>query len=325
MGRPLESAGTLAEQEKIRRELLNRLGLSGRASDEEIEAAHNNLVEFLESAPEKLRSWATARVAVADEALALLLDPAQVLTTVAVSESQELTTVAAEENPVEATPTALSTPIAFSTLTALSILKRWWQKKILRTSLLLALVVAVILGVYSLGESSKIPGILDAPTSQASAAPSPAAVDQANVTALMEKVSANPADISSLQGLGDIYFDAADYPTAAVWVQKILAIDPKNQVALLALGAAQFNLGNNAEAEKQWLVAAALYPNSVEVNYNLGFLYLSQSPPDMAKVIAAWNKVIAIDPNSSVAKSVATHLKGLQTPSPSASVTPSRK
>ena len=320
MGRPLESAGTLAEQEKIRRELLNRLGLSGRASDEEIEAAHNNLVEFLESAPEKLRSWATARVAVADEALALLLDPAQLLTT-----------VAAQENPVEATPTALSTPttlstpIAFSAPTALIILKRWWQKKILRASLLLALVVATILGVYSLGGNSQLPGISDAPTTQASAAPSPAAVNQANVTALMKKVSANPADISSLQGLGDIYFDAADYPTAALWVQKILAIDPKNQVALLALGAAQFNLGNNAEAEKQWLVAAALYPNSVEVNYNLGFLYLSQSPPDMAKVIAAWNKVIAIDPNSSVAKSVATHLKGLQTPSPSASVTPSRK
>ena len=81
----------------------------------------------------------------------------------------------------------------------------------------------------------------------------------------------------------------------------------------------------HAEAEKHWLVAAALYPNSVEVNYNLGFLYLSQSPPDMAKVIAAWNKVIAIDPNSSVAKSVATHLKGLQNPSPSASVTPGHK
>jgi tetratricopeptide (TPR) repeat protein len=145
----------------------------------------------------------------------------------------------------------------------------------------------------------------------ATAAPGvPAAVpiDQAKVAALTEKVSANPRDVASLQGLGDAYFAANDYKNAALWDQKVLTVDPKNQVALLAAGAAQFNLGNAAEAKKQWLVAAALYPDDAEVHYDLGFLYMSQTPPDKARMTAEWKKVVAIDPNSSLAKTVATHL-----------------
>jgi len=42
-------------------------------------------------------------------------------------------------------------------------------------------------------------------------------------------------------------------------------------VALLALGAAQFNLGNSAEAKKQWLLAEGLYPEVAQVHYDLGF------------------------------------------------------
>ena len=88
-------------------------------------------------------------------------------------------------------------------------------------------------------------------------------------------------------------------------------------MALLALGAAQFNQGNAAEAKKQWLIAAGLYPKNAEVHYDLGFLYMSQTPPDKANMTAEWNKVIAIDPNSAIAKSVATHIKSA-TPSATA-------
>ena len=81
--------------------------------------------------------------------------------------------------------------------------------------------------------------------------------------------------------------------------------------ALLALGAAQFNLGDAASAEKQWLAVLAIDPKNVEAYYDLGFMYLSQNPPDMANVKLQWGKVIEIDPNSDVAKTVATHLDSL--------------
>ena len=175
-----------------------------------------------------------------------------------------------------------------------------------------------------MGKSSDVPGISGTPTGTETTSSAGAAipVDQAKLAALMQKISANPKDVASLQALGNLYFAAADYKNAIVWEQKILGVDPKNQVALLALGAGQFNLGNAVEAKKQWLIAAGLYPKKAEVHYDLGFLYFSQTPPDKANMTAEWKKVVAIDPNSALAKTVANHLKSS---TPNASATPSTK
>ena len=54
-----------------------------------------------------------------------------------------------------------------------------------------------------------------------------------------------------------------------------------------------------------------LAPRNVEAYYDLGFLYLSKKPSDTARAKAAWSKVIEIAPKSAVAKTIATHLKGL--------------
>ena len=40
-------------------------------------------------------------------------------------------------------------------------------------------------------------------------------------------------------------------------------------------------------------------------------MYLSANPPDVANVKVEWNEVIALAPDSDVAKTVATHLKSL--------------
>ena len=92
-----------------------------------------------------------------------------------------------------------------------------------------------------MGKTSDAPGIAGAPTGQQTTAPSggPSVVpvDQAKVAALMKKVSANPKDTASLLTVGDIYFAAADYKDASVFEQKVLGVDPKNQAALLAVGA----------------------------------------------------------------------------------------
>jgi tetratricopeptide (TPR) repeat protein len=180
---------------------------------------------------------------------------------------------------------------------------------------------AALSGISSTAPSAE--GIDPGPATAAPGAPA-ATVDQVKVAALTEKVSVNPKDIVSLQALGDIYFAARDYKTASAWEEKILAIDPKNEKALLSVGAAQFNLGNAPEAKKQWLVAADLYPNNAEVHYDLGFLYMSATPPDSINMQAEWKKVVAIDPNSDLAKTVATQLAS-STASPTASATPSAK
>jgi len=299
-------------------ELLSRLGLRTDAGDQDVEAAHNDLVEFLELAPHELKSWAETQTADADEAFALLCGPEQDLVPPA------RVTDMAQDGLAETSPAPSPAPprsAGFNAPAAPQALANSWvpaaptASKPVRKRLVWAaisvLVVAVVLGVYFNGKSSGVPGVAGKATgqqTQASGGAKTTAVDQTKVAALMKKISANPKDVASLQALGDLFFAAADYKTATVWEQTILAVDPKNLLALQAVGAAQFNLGNTAEAKKQWLLAAGLYPKNAEVHYDLGFLYLSQTPPDKANMQAEWKQVVAIDPNSNLAKKVASHL-----------------
>jgi cytochrome c-type biogenesis protein CcmH/NrfG len=97
---------------------------------------------------------------------------------------------------------------------------------------------------------------------------------------------------------------------------------PQDDQAMVNLGAAYFNLGKTDEAQKQFIAATKVNPKNAEAFYDLGFLYLSASKPDMAKAKAAWATVVAIDPKSEIAKNVQTHLQGIA--SASASPAPSK-
>lgn len=331
-GHPV-SLGSRADATEVRRELLGRLGLRADATDQDVEEAHDGLVEFLERAPHDVKSWAASATAEADEAFALLSGPEKDLVAAApvavmaqagVDQTSPASipqpTISSGFNALAAPPAPPAKPWAPAALTSAKA-----QKKKLIGAGVAVVAVAVVAGVFFMGKGSSVPGITGTPTATTttpSSGPSVVPADPAKVAALMAKITANPKDKASFQALGDIYFAAADYKNASVFEQKVLGVDPKNQVALLSGGAAQFNLGNNAAAKKLWLVAAKLYPKSAEVHYDLGFLYMSATPPDSVNMNIEWKKVVAIDPNSALAKTVADHIK---TPAPNASATPSAK
>jgi tetratricopeptide (TPR) repeat protein len=176
-----------------------------------------------------------------------------------------------------------------------------------RGAIVLAGVVAVVgvaFGGYSLGAPSATP----APS--AAAAANDAAFKQ-QVAGLMQKLAANPSDIPTLLDLGNLYYQAADYQAATTWMEKVLAIDPSQVDALLAYGAASFNLEQYQRAEKSWQQVLAIEPDNVEAYYDLGFLYFSDSPPKVDLVRQMWGKVVELAPDSSIAKTVASHLQSL--------------
>ena len=322
MSRQPVSVGGRADATEFRQELLGRLGLKESASDQEVEAAHNGLVDFLELAPHEVKSWATAKTTDVDEAFALLSGPEQdlvppvVVTTPGVLD-EESKTSAVLAAPAYSARQATPAPAPSG--------RRWPPRTQLAWAILPLLVVAIVLGVYWSGKDSGVPGISGTPTSgatTASSGPTAAPLDQAKVGALMQKITANPKDVVSLAGLGDLYFASSDFKNAAVFEQKILDVDPKNEKALIAVGAAQFNQGNKAAAKQQWLIAAGLYPKNVEVHYDLGFYYMSEKPADTVNMKLEWGKVVAIAPNSALAKSVQTVITGTK---PTASTTPSAK
>jgi cytochrome c-type biogenesis protein CcmH/NrfG len=174
----------------------------------------------------------------------------------------------------------------------------------------LAIAVGVVIGVYNAGGGQDDSGSSAADTAEpAGLSPS----DQQRVAQLMQKLDANPQDAATLVTLGNIYFKGGDYNNAGSWMEQALAVEPKNVKARLALGASQFNLGDVNEARQQWEQVIDLDPENVEGYYDLGFLYLSKNPPEMDKAKRMWRKVVEMaPPNSSVAKTVTTHLEGLE-------------
>lgn len=331
MSRHPVSEGGRADTAAYKQELLGHLGLRVEATDQEVEAAHNGLVEFLELAPRELKTWAAAQTADVDEAFALLSGPEKDLVPPAAPAAMAQAPAPAPLPVPVPVPVAPAQPAAFA---APSAAKSSWlppalagnkplQKKI---GMAAAAVLVIGIGFAVFNNGSGVPGISGTPTgqqTQASSSPTTKPLDKAKVSALMKKISANPKDTASLLGLGDAYFAASDFKNAGLWEQKVIDLDPKNQAALLSLGAALYNQDDMAGAAKPWLAAAALYPKLAVVHSNLGYMYMSQTPPDNAKAVVEFNKVVAIDPKSADAQTVLTHLKNLQ--SPAATSTPSAK
>ena len=75
--------GGPATLEGVRSDLLSRLGLDDRATSEDLAEAHETVELFLASAPRHLGAWARRQASAADEAYALLTDPAALARTVA--------------------------------------------------------------------------------------------------------------------------------------------------------------------------------------------------------------------------------------------------
>jgi cytochrome c-type biogenesis protein CcmH/NrfG len=175
-------------------------------------------------------------------------------------------------------------------------------------TLTLAVTVGVVVGVYDIGGGQSKAKAQQAAT----AAPHGLnASQQARVSQLMMQLQAQPKDAATLIQLGDIFFEAHDYNGARGWMKRAVAAAPGDLRARMALGAAEFNNSDAADAQRDWLRVISADPKNVEAYYDLGFLYVSRTPPDMADAKKMWGKVIALAPNSTVAKTVATHIKGL--------------
>ncbi|QIK71973.1 hypothetical protein G7070_06475 [Propioniciclava coleopterorum] len=195
---------------------------------------------------------------------------------------------------------------------------------------LLFLAIGVAIG---LGVAWSVNGLAPAPTaaagmpsnhpdiSGATASPAPAALDEAKVAEWTKQAEANPADPAPLRALADEYGRVKDFGEAAVWLRKLLDLNPADTDQRLILGVALYNDNQLEAAEAEWLTVAEQIPTSPDPWYNLGFLYLSQDPPNDAKAEAAWNKVLELAPNTELAAAVTRHLQSLNTQLP-VNVTP---
>ena len=316
-------------------ELLARLGLGPGASNNEVEAAHDEIIEYLGRAPGSLRGWARVQVTEADEAYARLNGAPASASAPEPLVGAGFAGEPADEAGAEDLDGFLDEPdggpvvisrrdrraqrparaqAARSLATARaggSAASGGMAKKLGIAGVAVVLVGALVVSVYGLGGGG-LPGLTGTPKPDASAG-----IDAAQVSALMQKITDNPKDTASLIALANLYYGASDYANAETFLQKAIDVDPKNVEALLTLGAAQYNSGDDASAEANWRKVLAIDAKNLEAHYDLGFMYFSATPQDTAKAREEWGQVIALAPGSDIAQTVKTHLDSLGSPGPS--------
>jgi len=95
-------------------------------------------------------------------------------------------------------------------------------------------------------------------------------------------------------------------------LQAQIAANPNDVNARLELGVLLYNEDSaDPNARDQWLAVTQIDPTNETAWYNLGFYYLSTTPPECAKAADAWNTVITLDPTGENANQIQSHMAGL--------------
>lgn len=104
-------------------------------------------------------------------------------------------------------------------------------------------------------------------------------------------------DVNEFIYIGRAYMNSVnpDYKSAITSLQKALAIEPQNPVALLAIGDAYYGASNQNDAYKAYRDAFTADPKLLRAKMQLGVLL--KGAKSYEEAIKAFNEVIALNPN----------------------------
>jgi tetratricopeptide (TPR) repeat protein len=112
---------------------------------------------------------------------------------------------------------------------------------------------------------------------------------------LLEQLKADPANAALLAQLGNLYYDAKQYPIAIEYYERSLKSQPADSSARTDLGTAYWYNGDADAAIAQFNKALSYEPNKADTLFNLGVVKW-QGKEDAQGAIAAWKKLLDTDP-----------------------------
>ncbi len=130
---------------------------------------------------------------------------------------------------------------------------------------------------------------------QASAAEMQAALTQA-AAPLLEAINKNPGDYDSLVQLGNLYYDAQQYPGAIQYYEKALVLHPENPDVRTDMGTAYWYTGNADKAVEAMQTSLKYRPGHPQTLFNLGWIKW-QGKADPKGAIEAWEKLLKSNPD----------------------------
>jgi len=113
---------------------------------------------------------------------------------------------------------------------------------------------------------------------------------------LLEQLKAYPADPALLANIGNVYYDAQQYPVAIDYYGRALQSAPDNVSVRTDMGTAYWYTGNADAAIAEFNKALTYEPTNANTLFNRG-LVKWKGKSDAAGAVADWQKLLASNPN----------------------------
>lgn len=162
------------------------------------------------------------------------------------------------------------------------------------------LVLGVALGYLYRGSASPAPSAAAAASQdatsqkQAGAADAQAALMQA-AAPYLEAVNKDPNDYDSLVKLGNLYYDAQQYPAAIQYYERAVTIHPENVDVRTDMGTAYWYAGNIDKAMEEMQISLKYRPGHPQTLFNLGWIKW-QGKGDAKGAVEAWQQLLKANP-----------------------------
>ncbi len=145
-------------------------------------------------------------------------------------------------------------------------------------------------------------------------------IDPDRVKALENTAGQNPKDVSSRVQLGNMYFDAEQYPQAIKWYEQAFALNPKDANVSTDLGVAYYYTNQSDKALAQFDQSLATDAKHIKTLLNIGIVR-AFGKQDFAGAGKAWQQVVDISPDSPEGQAAKKGLEGLKSAHPEAGST----
>jgi len=174
---------------------------------------------------------------------------------------------------------------------------RQWTR-VRATMLAVACLLAGIASGWAIRGLHRQTAVNSANSSPAPAPHNPAqlkAAADAQAAPLIDELKSNPADPQLLTELGNLYYDAEQYPTAIDFYRRALKAKPSDAAVRTDMATAYWYIGNTDSAIAEFNQALTYAPDNPNTLFNRGLVKWN-GKKDAAGALADWNRLLATDP-----------------------------
>ena len=118
----------------------------------------------------------------------------------------------------------------------------------------------------------------------------------ASAAPLLERLKTDPHNAEILAGIGNVYYDAQQYPAAVDYYGRALAARPSDAAVRTDLGTAYWYMGEADSAIEEFNKALSFAPTNANTLFNRG-LVKWKGKGDTAGALADWEKLLASNPD----------------------------